>query len=254
MVKIIPEFSRFNLSKREIEILSYLYESLSSDARQISKAISISEQKIYPYLKNLVERGFLTSESTYPAIYKIAHPNAFKTELDKAKLEIEQTKYFLRNLAERQTKLYGRENPFFDIATKLNQNIKLQLNVFDMANTEFLQVLNIYHRHSENRKQKNLFEKGIIRMINRGVVYKTIYPLNKPIPELLKDYTKKFEIKRLDTTFQRCDVIDKRFVLIKILDEHDILNFIGSIFIDDENLAMNLRYTFFQLWNKAAKQ
>lgn len=252
MVKILQELYGLNLSRREIEVISCLYEGHTLNAKQIAKQIGLSEQKAYPYLKSLVNKGFLTSEDTHPMKYRIGHSRAFKHELDKQRLKSEQTEEFLKQLAEKQKRYEGYENPFYQIATAREDNLKLQLNAFNLARKEFLQILNIYHDPKQNRLQKLEFEKTILKMLDRGVSFKTIYPTKAALPKILKENIDRFELRRLDTDFQRCDIIDERFVLLKITDK-DKVNFIGSILVDDKNLTKNLKSRFLGLWDEANK-
>ena len=252
MVKILPEFSILNISDREQEILSCLSQGQSSSARQIAKTIGLSEQKVYPYLKNLLQRGFLTSTGTHPTSYLLGSARVFQTALEQHKAEVEQTEDFLKQLAEEQRIRSRQENPFYQVATTLEWNERLQLKAFGLAQKEFLQILNIHHDPASNRSQKLHFERAIVAMLDRGVSFKTIYPKGKELPTILKNNLQRFEVRRLDTTFQRCDIIDERYVLLKIIDERDILNFIGALFIDDKKLARNLKNTFFLLWEKAS--
>ncbi len=251
MVKILPELEWFSLCKREAEILSWLFHKHSSTAKQIAMELRISEQKIYPYLKNLAERGYVVAEESRPSRYSLGHSSAFKRKLEKQRRDMKKAKDFLLNLAHHQSEINRIENPFIKTAATLDENLRLQLYAIDIAKKEFLQVLNIYHTQTSNRRQKSQFEKAIARMLERGVNYKTIYPETKKVPKLLDGYKNRFEFRRLNTTFQRCDIIDRRYILLKILDENDVMNFIGAIFIDDPDLAKNLRYTFFKLWETA---
>ena len=67
--------------------------------------------------------------------------------------------------------------------------------------------------------------------------------LNKKQPE-------KFQVKKLDTDFVRCDIIDNDKVLIKLVHQ-DALQFGGILFIENEKLNENLRNIFYELWEQA---
>jgi hypothetical protein len=56
-----------------------------------------------------------------------------------------------------------------------------------------------------------------------------------------------FQVKRFDTDFIRCDIIDKKKVLLKIV-QPDPMNFGGVFFIEDEKLAENLIRIFNEMW------
>ena len=60
----------------------------------------------------------------------------------------------------------------------------------------------------------------------------------------------KFQIRRHDTDFVRCDIIDNKKVMIKII-QKDPLQFGGILFVENERLAENLKRIFEEMWENA---
>ena len=93
-----------------------------------------------------------------------------------------------------------------------------------------------------------------MQAINRGVIFKSIYPEKWSLPRILHQLNKKnprkFQIKRYNTDFVRCDIIDNQKVLIKLV-QQDPLQFGGVFFIEDEKLAENLKNIFEEMWEQA---
>jgi len=87
----------------------------------------------------------------------------------------------------------------------------------------------------------------------RGVIFKAIYPLGVELPQILnklnRKYPERFQVKRFNTDFIRCDIIDSKKVLIKLA-QKDVINSGGSIFVENEALAENLKNIFEEMWNR----
>ena len=105
-----------------------------------------------------------------------------------------------------------------------------------------------------NRRSKTLWEKEIVHTVERGVAFRAIYPKNIILPALLeklhKEQPRNFQVKKLNTDFPRCDIIDGKNILLKLVHE-DPLHLGGVIFIEDEKLARNLQAIFEHFWEEA---
>lgn len=86
-----------------------------------------------------------------------------------------------------------------------------------------------------------------------GQKKRTIYPRKTILPKILsklnKQHPEKFNVKRFDTDFTRCDIIDGKKVMIKLV-QQDPLQFGGIFFIENENLATNLKKIFNEMWEQ----
>jgi hypothetical protein len=87
--------------------------------------------------------------------------------------------------------------------------------------------------------------------VKRGVVFRAIYPKAAILPDILKKLNKNkpdyFQVKRLDTDYVRCDIIDRKKVLLKLV-QQDPLQFGGILFVENEKFAENLVNVFNALW------
>ncbi len=159
----------------------------------------------------------------------------------------------MREIAINSDNKEKRKSKIFEIGTAVEDNKRIQLRAFEEAEKEVLQILNIYHKPRSNRKNKTIWEHEIENAVERGVVFKSIYPINCDIPVILrklnKKFPEKFQVKRLNTNFIRCDIIDYKKILLKIVWEDPLL-FGGVIFIENERLAENLKNIFEELWER----
>ena len=157
----------------------------------------------------------------------------------------------LREVAIESDKSEGKETKFFQIGTTTEDNKKIQMRSFQEAENEVLQIINIHHKPKSNRESKTIWEKEIENAVKRGVVFKSIYPQDTRLPIILeklnKKYPDKFQIKRFDSDFARCDIIDRKKVMIKLVHQ-DALQFGGILFIENEKLAENLSRIFSEIW------
>jgi hypothetical protein len=135
----------------------------------------------------------------------------------------------------------------------VDDNKEIQLRTFREAKREVCQIINIHHKPDSNRSSKSLWEREIGAATRRGVRFRAIYPVSTTIPHLLRDLPKDtFVVRRADTDFIRCDIIDQKKVLLKLVHK-DPLAFGGIIFIEDERFAKNLQRVFDQFWEQSAR-
>ncbi|MBU2637380.1 MAG: hypothetical protein KJ955_00215 [Nanoarchaeota archaeon] len=184
-------------------------------------------------------------------------PNASETISRLVKNHEEKQQKIISTLQEAATlfdRQEGRATPFFELGTIPEDNRRIQLRTFQEAEKEVLQIINIHHKPKSNRKSKTIWEKEIEKATERGVSFKAIYPANAKLPKILEKLNRKnpkgFNVKRLDTDFIRCDIIDSRKVLLKLVHE-DPMVFGGVIFIDNIGFAENLKNLFYKLWEEA---
>ena len=224
--------------------------------RQISDKTKIPFGKVYSVIKSLKEKELVKETNTRPKLIYIENASEIISKLIKDKKEKDyENESKLKSLVTEIDKIKGNKTKFFEIGTSSQENKLIQLRTFNEAENEVLQIINIYHKPKSNRNSKNIWEKSIINAVKRGVIFKTIYPIKCEIPKTLEKLNKKhpdkFQIKRLDTDFTRCDIIDNNKVMIKLIHE-DPLQFGGILFIEDEKLNRNLRKIFYELWNGAS--
>ena len=144
---------------------------------------------------------------------------------------------------------------FFELGSTSDDNKAIQLRSFVEAQKEVCQILNIHHKPHSNRGSKTVWEKEIVKAVSRGVVFKCIYPVNCTLPPILAELCRKslgcFQVRRLDTDFARCDIIDNKKVLIKLVHQ-DATQYGGVIFVENERFAANLLQVFQNLWDAAS--
>jgi len=221
----------------------------------LSKKSGVPFGKIYSVVKSLKEKGLVEETNSRPKLIYVENASDVISKLIKEKQNM-QTAIIekIKELATEIDKSKGKTTKFFQIGTTVQDNREIQLRSFIEAEKEVLQILNIHHKPKSNRESKTLWEKEIEKAVKRGVVFKAIYPKNVVLPKILQAVHKKnpdkFQIKKFDTNFTRCDVIDGKKVLIKLVHQ-DAIQYGGVLFIENERLAKNLIKIFNEMWSQA---
>jgi sugar-specific transcriptional regulator TrmB len=240
------------------------YESLALIAlfkerlalRELSKKARIPFGKIYSVVKGLKEKNLVSETDSRPKLIYVDNASEVISRLleEKKKKDSELIEK-LQGFATEIDRSRDKETRFFHLGTTVEENKSIQSRSFDEAKNEVLQILNIYHKPDSNRESKNLWEKSIRDAVKRGVKFKAIYPKNVNLPKAIEklnlEHPQAFQIRKLDTDFVRCDIIDENKVLIKLV-QRDPLLFGGIIFVENEKLNTNLRKIFYELWNNAS--
>jgi sugar-specific transcriptional regulator TrmB len=247
----MKELKYLGLNNYESKALKLLLET-RANMKQISKNAKIPFGKVYSTIKSLKEKNLVKETNSRPKLIYIENASKIISKLLERKKK-KDIKIFseLRKIVSNIDNTKKNKVKFFDIGTTNNDNKYIQLRTFKEAKKEVLQILNINHKPIFNRTNKTLWEKEIKRTIKRNVKFKVIYPKEIKLPLIIKNisekYPKKFKIKRINTNFTRCDIIDDDKILIKLIGE-DPLQFGGVLFIEDEKLNENLKKIFYNLW------
>jgi sugar-specific transcriptional regulator TrmB len=220
--------------------------------RDLSKKSSVPFGKVYSVVKSLKEKNLVEETNSRPKLIYVENASDVISLLIKLKQENEKAMIEkIKEFATQIDKSKGKTTKFFQVGTTVQDNREIQLRTFVEAEKEVLQILNIYHKPKSNRASKTLWEKEIEKATKRGVIFKAIYPKKTVIPEILAGLDrKKFQVKRLDTNFIRCDIIDGKKVLLKLV-QSDPLQFGGVLFVENERLAENLTKIFNEMWGQA---
>lgn len=248
---MIDELKSLGLENYEAKAISILAKEKLS-LRELSRKASIPFGKIYSVIKNLKGKNLVLETNSRPKLVYVENASELISRLIKEKQDREKSlNEKLREIATRFDKTRERETKFFEIGITNEERKKLQLRSFKEAEEEVLQILNIYHNPKINRISKSDYEKEIENAVKRGVIFKAIYPKNVKLPLILEKLsrTEMFKVKRIDTDFSRCDIIDGKKVLIKLA-QKDVVNSGGAIFIEDERLAENLKRIFGEMWGQ----
>lgn len=251
---MIEELKKLGLCHYESKILDILLKE-KLNLRNLSKKSGVPFGKIYSVIKNLKEKNLVMETNSRPKLVYVENASEIISRLINEKIEKDkELNQKLREITIEIDKNKGKETKFFQIGTTIEDNKKIQLRSFQEAENEVMQIINIYHKPKSNRESKTLWEKEIIKAVEKGVVFKAIYPKKLNLPVLLENLNKnhpdKFQIRRLDTDFARCDIIDGKKVLVKLV-HADALQFGGILFIENEKFADNLTKIFNQMWEIA---
>jgi len=221
-------------------------------AKQLSKKAGIPFGKIYSVINSLLKQKLIRETDERPKTYFVSEPaKAVGLLIEKKEKDDETLLNKARSLAIRAEAASRGKSDFFELGINQEDNKKIQLRSFIEAKKEVCQIINIHHKPFINRAIKLTWEKEIQNAIKRGVIFRCIYPKNVEIPSLLQKLPKeKFQIRRLDTNFARCDIIDKKKVCIKLMHQ-DAMSFGGIIFLENETFAKNLQAIFETFWNDA---
>ncbi len=248
---MLKEFQELGLSYYESKLLdAVLKEKLS--VRELCKKARIPLGKVYSIIKSLREKDLIEETESRPKeIYVLSASVILNKLIKKKERKDESLLAELRYLASQVDSFKKQPSKFFEIGTNIEDNKRIQLRSFVEAEKEVCQILNTHHKPQSNRESKTIWEREIERAVMRGVIFRVIYPKSVVVPKILRKLPKeKFKMKRLDTSFIRCDIIDKKRVLIKLVHE-DAVAFGGIIFIENEKLAKNLQSIFEEFWEQA---
>lgn len=219
--------------------------------KELSEKTKIPFGKVYSIVKLMIGKGLLEETNERPKYVYVADPTRVLERLIEEKQQKgEAIVQKVRDLATELPKLNPEEFRFFQIGTSRENNNKIQLRTFLEAKKEVCQILNIYHNPKMNRQIKIVWEKEIAKATQRGVKFRSIYPKKVKLPAKLQAIKQGFNIRRLDTDFVRCDIIDRKKVLIKFTAE-DAIQFVGVLFVENEKLARNFQNIFEQFWEQA---
>ena len=249
---MIEELEKLGLSHYESKALEILLKE-KLELRELSKKSGVPFGKIYSVIKGLKEKNLVKENNTRPKLIYVDNASEIISRLIKEKQDKERAlNEKLREFATEIDKERTRETKFFEIGISREERKKIQLRSFREAEEDVLQIFNIYHNPNINRQSKLEYEKEIENAVKRGVIFRAIYPKNIELPRILKKLNKeqKFKVKRFDTDFVRCDIIDRRKVLLKLA-QKDVINSGGSIFVENEKLAENLIRIFNEMWEQA---
>jgi len=249
MIKELIELGLENYEAKALDVL--LKERIDIDG--LSRKAGIPFGKVYSVIKKLKEKGLVQETNSRPKLVYIENASEVISRLIKEKNEKEKSlNENLREIAARLDKEREKPSKFFEIGISHEERKNIQLRSFNEAEEEILQILNIHHNPQINRRSKLEYEKSIENAVSRGVIFKSIYPNKAILPRILEKLAKKgeFSVKRLDTDFVRCDIIDRKKVLIKITNK-DVVNSGGVLFVENEKLAENMARIFNEMWENA---
>jgi sugar-specific transcriptional regulator TrmB len=250
-VKQIANFQEFGLSYYESKALDVLLREHVTP-KQLSRRAGVPPGKVYSVIAGLRRRGIIDETESRPKQLYIPDPSAAIARLISQRQHQDEALYAeLRRLASEAAAVRSQPSRFFQLGTTIEENKEIQLRTFTEAQREVCQIINIHHKPRSNRQSKTAWEKEIDAAIHRGVSFRAIYPKATALPQLLQKLPKEqFCVRRLDTDFIRCDIIDGKKVLLKLVHE-DPLAFGGIVFIEDERFARNLQRIFEQFWEQA---
>ncbi|PIN81305.1 hypothetical protein COV11_02250 [Candidatus Woesearchaeota archaeon CG10_big_fil_rev_8_21_14_0_10_30_7] len=253
---MIEELKAIGLTTYQSRALEVIFKNNLS-LKELSKIANIPPGKVYSIAKQLIDKGLIKCTRTRPK--KLYVENA--SEIISKLTNNQETKLgkVISTLQDFGTLIDTKENrstPFFDLGTTIEDNRRIQMRTFVESENEVLQIINIHHKPKYNRQSKTLWETAIINATQKGVIFKSIYPKKVILPKILNDLSKKhpdkFQVRRLDTNFTRCDIIDGKNVLIKLVHE-DALAYGGILFIKNKKFAENLKEIFYKFWSEAEK-
>lgn len=251
---MLEELEKLGLSHYESKALNVLLKE-KFNLRELSKKAEVPFGKIYSVIKSLKEKGLVKETDSRPKLIYVENASEIIGRLIKEKQDKEkEINEKLREIVTEIDKERQRETKFFEIGISREDRRRLQLRIFNEAEEKILQILNIYHNPNINRQNKIEYEKAHENARKRGVVTKAIYPRKVELPSILKNLNKKFpdkfQVKRFDTDFARCDIVDGKKVLVKLA-QKDLVSSGGVLFIENEKLAESLIKIFNQMWEEA---
>lgn len=251
---MIKELQKLGLNFYESKALDKLIiEDLT--AKELSKKADIPYGKTHSLLLGLKEKDLISSTQKRPQKYFVENVSLMINSLLSKKINEDQQ--IVDKLQKKATQIdveKQKQTYFFEIGTDNEDNKELQMKVFNEAQKEVCQILNVIHKPHSNRAKKEMWENAIVDAVNKGVKFREIYPVDSELPLILKKLVEEkpemFQIRRLDTSMARVDIVDNKIALVKV-NYTDPLLFGGVFLIRNRKLANNLQNIFEDLWKKA---
>ncbi len=227
-----------------------LPESLT--AKELSAKAKIPLGKVYSVVLALQRKGLVSAQGARPERYGVEHPSAVIEQLIQQKEdEHERVVTKLRDWSVQLDLLHERTPRFFQVGVSLEEQRELQSRLFGEAEHEVCQLFNTHHVATSNRLSKSVWEQDIKSAINRGVVFRALYPLHVKLPVILSSLSPSlFFVRRVNTDLTRCDIADQKKVLLKIV-HPDGIGYATVILIENRPLARTLQASFENLWDRA---
>lgn len=248
---MIEKFQKLGLTYYESRALVAIIEGPLTP-KELARKAQIPPGKVYSVIRALEFKRLAAHTASRPKrVFVESVSAALQPLLERKQVETDSLLVSLRDMATRLDVGQARPPRFFEAGASLEDNLRLQLRFFVEAKSEVCQILSIHHQPAANREQKLAFEREIGRAVARGVRFRAIYPMTCTLPALLerlrRAHPKIFQVRRLDTDFVRCDVADRRKVLIKLV-HPDIVEFSGLVYLEHDPLARALQRLFERLW------
>ena len=244
------DFRNFGLSYYEDKAINIILREKIT-AKKLSRAANIPPGKVYGVIKSLLNKGLIKVSSSRPKYLYIDNASKIIERLIEDKKSWDEKHY---NELLKESALFTRQrledNSLIDIGYTNDDNLRIQSSVFNEAKHEVCQIFNKHHKPAINRKNKSIWEQEIEEAINRGVIFRCIYPKNTELPVHLSKlpYTK-FLTQFKDIDYYRIDIVDDERIMIKMIYE-DPLIFGGIIYLQDPKLARNAKKIFEDIWDK----
>jgi len=247
-------FEDFGLTHYENKALEIIL-STETDLRELSTAAKIPPGKVYSIVKSLHAKGLIKLTETRPKKAYVENASEVISNLIEQKQQRDEKKFSqLRLLASSISVSKSEPNELFMIGSSQQENGTIQLKAFQGAKKEVCQIFNKNHRPKDNRENKQIWEIEIKKCIDKGVIFKALYPFDTVLPEILASLPKdKFIVRRYAGDFSRIDIIDNKKVLIKIVPEDQML-FGGLVYFENEKFSRNLKKIFDNMWDSASEK
>ena len=227
-----------------------LPESLT--AKDLSNKAKIPLGKVYSVILGLQHKGLVSVQGTRPEKYGVDHPSGVIERLiQQREFEHERFVSKLRDWAVQLDAIRERKPRFFQAGITIEEQRELQSRLFQNAEHEVCQLFNTHHVSTSNRLSKSVWEQDIKSAVSRGIIFRALYPVKVKLPMILESLPETvFQVRRLNIDLTRCDIADKKRVLLKIV-HPDGIGYSAVIFVENRPLAQTLQASFESLWDRA---
>ena len=238
------------LTKYQTDLFTAIIKNPDKSAKELSKLTKVPLGRIYTELESLEKQQLIDIGSRRPKSYFIKNPQEKIMKLvesEKEKLDSIERKAF-----EEFVSINKKSSEVYHTSPEIR---KSQIDCFKWAQKEVCQCLGDLHKASETKELKAIYEKEIIAAVEQGVIFRALYQKGdtppKVISKLQKNYPSNFLIRYSNIPLPRFDIIDSNQILLKIQDPANSINTLGTVIINNINLAKKLRIRFMNLWEEA---
>ncbi|MBN1355362.1 helix-turn-helix domain-containing protein [bacterium] len=252
---IRDRLKRLGFSKREIPVYELLLTVKQAKAADIADFTGIHRPNVYPLLRSLMERGFVTcSKGRIKYFSAVAPDRAFQSDLEQKRKELSSSKTYLSELMY----VYKRrdETPFYSEGIEILTLSQVDL-VLDWIRNTNREMLSVHVSPTPPRKvlQKRVVEldKAEIALMRRNVTVRCLYSQS-----VLEDPAEHRRMKRMLAAGEqgRCHgalpmmfiVLDTERAIFTVYNEQKRYT---TYLVTAKSLVLTLKHSFEHLWSES---
>ncbi len=264
---LTPLFRRLGLTNYESRLWQALLEKGEADAQELIRATGVPFGRIYDVLNSLVKKGIIEVQDTRPKRFRPRRIrgvvdrllNTKKTELDEEYRGLEEAVEAFKRRFERLDKAVSRDEVFVTVALGEQDTASLVKEQVESAESEILIAVGQVESPSRFSNMADEAFRQLIETVARGVSVRVI--LSAPLTPILKTFDsimqkawRQLQIRVYRGSLTHFKVIDRRYVVLEIIDPLEPEHRIATVQLLSKKLAEHMTRVFEQCWEDSQVQ